>query len=309
MLRALASLVPQAGQEAHGAEEVWTSEQLIHHLADERTIGFPPFFEFTFPQLPVLHLGPLTIDPTPTKHVVFLVLGAVLTALSMIYVARVTVRRDPGREAPSGFANLVEAFVVFLRDEVALRNIGHGGERYVPYVLTLFFFILYCNLLGLVPWGATATANIAVTGALAFLSLVVIEVSGFQTLGARGYLRTIVFVPEGVPVWLKPFMVVLMIPVEILGKLAKPFALAVRLFANMTAGHAVLLALVGLILTYGALVTAPGLSAKAIGAVAIVGPILLALFVMVLEIFVALLQAFIFALLTAVFIGLIRHAH
>jgi F-type H+-transporting ATPase subunit a len=104
-------------------------------------------------------------------------------------------------------------------------------------------------------------------------------------------------------------MVVLMIPVEILGKLAKPFALAVRLFANMTAGHAVLLALVGLILTYGALVTAPGLSAKAIGAVAIVGPILLALFVMVLEIFVALLQAFIFALLTAVFIGLIRHAH
>jgi F-type H+-transporting ATPase subunit a len=148
-----------------------------------------------------------------------------------------------------------------------------------------------------------------VTGTLAFLSLVWIEASGFRALGPRGYLRTIVFVPAGVPAWLTPVMVVLMVPVELLGKLAKPFALAVRLFANMTAGHAVILSLVGLILTYGALVQAPGLSAKAIGVVAIVGPILLGLFVMLLELFVAVLQAFIFALLTAVFIGLIRHAH
>ena len=290
-------------------EETWSSDALIHHLADQRVIEFAPFGQFHLPTLPTLHLGPIAVDLSPTKHVFFLVIAALLTALSMIYVAYVSVKRDPGREAPSGFSNLIEAFVVFLRDEVALRNIGHGGERYVPYVLTLFFFILYANLLGLVPWGATATANITVTGTLAFLSLVWIEVSGFQALGPRGYLRTIVFVPEGVPAWLKPFMVVLMVPVELLGKLAKPFALAVRLFANMTAGHAVILSLVGLILTYGALVQAPGLAAKAIGAVAIVGPILLGLFVMVLELFVAALQAFIFALLTAVFIGLIRHVH
>lgn len=291
-----------------GGQDAWSPEALIHHLGDQRVIELAPFGEIHLPQW-IVRLGPLTLDLSPTKHVVFLLIAAVLSALSMAYVAHVSVKRDPGREAPTGFANLIELIVIFLREEVALRNIGHGGVRYVPYVLTLFFFILYCNLLGLVPWGATATSNIAVTAALAVLSLIVIEVSGFQALGPRGYLRTIVFVPEGVPVWLKPLIALLMIPVELLGKLAKPFALAVRLFANMTAGHAVLLSLLGLILTYGVLVAAPELSTKAIGVTAIVGPVLLALFVLVLEILVALLQAFIFALLTAVFIGLIRHAH
>ncbi|MGH7546035.1 MAG: F0F1 ATP synthase subunit A, partial [Gemmatimonadota bacterium] len=261
------------------------------------------------PQFPPLHLGPLTIDLSLTKHVVFLWIAAILTVLSMAHVARVSVRRDPGREAPKGFANLIEAFVAYLRDEVALRNIGHGGERFVPYVLTLFFFILYGNLLGLVPWGATATSNISVTAALATLSLLMIEVSGFVALGPRGYLKTIVFVPEGLPWYGKVGMAVVMTPVELLGKLTKPFALAIRLFANMTAGHFLLLSLIGLILTYGALVQMPGVSSKLVGGVAIAGPLALALFVMLLEIFVALLQAYIFAMLTAVFIGLIRHAH
>lgn len=290
-------------------EEGWSPEALIHHLSDERVIRLDPFGAIHLPALPALHLGPLVLDLSPTKHTVFLALAALLAALSMGYVAYVSVKRDPGRESPSGFANLIEAFVIFLRDEVALRNIGHGGQRYVPYVLTLFFFLLYCNVFGLVPWGATATANITVTGALAFLSLVLIEVSGFRALGPVGYLRTIVFVPAGLPWYGALGLAVLMTPVELIGKLAKAFALAVRLFANMIAGHAVILSLVGLILTYGVLVTAPGLPAKAIGVTAIVGPILLALFVMLLELFVAVLQAFIFALLTAVFIGLIRHAH
>jgi F-type H+-transporting ATPase subunit a len=177
-------------------------------------------------------------------------------------------------------------------------------------VLTLFFFILYCNLLGLVPWGATATANVMVTGALAFLSLLLIEGAGLASLGPKGYLRTIVFVPEGLPWPGKVAVAILMTPVEIIGKLTKPFALAMRLFANMVAGHAVILSILGLILTYGVYVAvAPDAAGKAIGAVAIVGPLLLALFVALMELLVAFIQAFIFALLTAVFIGLIRHAH
>lgn len=290
-------------------EQEWSPEVMRHHVADGRVIDLAPFGEIPLPQFPPLDLGPLTIDVSPTKHVVFLWIAAVLTLLSMTYVARVSVKRDPGRQAPTGFANLIEAFVIYLRDEVALRNIGHGGERLVPYVLTLFFFILYCNLLGLVPWGATATSNIAVTAGLAALSLILIEVSGFLSLGARGYVKTIVFVAEGLPWYGRVLMAVVMTPIEILGKLAKPFALAVRLFANMTAGHFVLLSLLGLILTYGALVQASGVSPKLVGGVAIAGSIALALFVMVLEIFVALLQAYIFAMLTAVFMGLIRQAH
>lgn len=289
-------------------EEGWSPEVMTHHVADQRVIELAPFGEIALPQLPPVHLGPLVLDLSPTKHVVFLAIAALCTFVSMGYVARVTLRRARLGAAPSGFANLIEAFVVYLRDEVALRNIGHGGERFVPYVLTLFFFILYANLLGLVPWGATATSNIAVTGALAVLSLILIEVSGFLSLGPRGYLKTIVFVPEGLPWYGRIVMAVIMTPVEILGKLAKPFALAIRLFANMTAGHFVILSLLGLILTYGALVQASG-ALKLIGGLAIAGSIVLALFVMVLEIFVALLQAYIFAMLTSVFVGLVRHAH
>ena len=123
-----------------------------------------------------------------------------------------------------------------------------------------------------------------------------------RELGAKGYMKTIFFVPEGLNPVMSAVMLVILTPVELIGKLAKPFALAVRLFANMTAGHFVLLALLGLILTYGSFTSATGIFA-------IFGSMGLGLFVMFLEIFVALLQAYIFAMLVAVFIGLIRHAH
>jgi F-type H+-transporting ATPase subunit a len=177
-----------------------------------------------------------------------------------------------------------------------MPNIGHGGERYVPFVATLFFFILTANLLGLLPWGTSATGNISVTAALAVLSLIVIEVSGMRALGPKGYLGTIVYIPHGLPKWMVPIMALIMTPVELLGKLAKPFALAIRLFANMTAGHVVILAIIGLIFLFGSYAIA-------------VGPVLMAVALMFLELFVAFLQAYIFALLTSVFIGLIRHAH
>ena len=129
----------------------------------------------------------------------------------------------------------------------------------------------------------------------------VVEVAGFMALGPKGYMGTIFYIPKGIPKIMQVVMLIIMTPVELIGKIAKPFALAVRLFANMTAGHFVILSLLGLIIVYG------GLSAT--GVAAVTGSLALGLFVMFLEIFVAFLQAYIFTALTAVFIGLIRHAH
>jgi F-type H+-transporting ATPase subunit a len=203
--------------------------------------------------------------------------------------------------APSGMANALEAMIIYFRDEIVRRNIGHGADGYTPFILSLFFFILTMNLLGLVPWGASPTGNIMVTGALALCSLVAIEVSGFVALGPAGYAKTIFYAPKGMGPVGTAIMLVIMTPVELVGKIAKPFALMVRLFANMTAGHTVILALVGLIFVFGDLTLARwGVAVGSIG---------MSVAMMMLEIFVAFLQAYIFAMLTSVFIGLIRHAH
>ncbi len=272
---------------------------LMHHLVDGRELELPGA-TVHLPQWDPVHLGPMTIDFSPTKHVVFLILAAILCAVVFIGLGKLA-RRKHDQEAPSGFANAMEAMVLYFRDEVVRRNIGHGADRFTPLILTLFFFILVMNLLGLVPFGATATGNLSVTAALALVSLVVIEVSGFLELGPGGYAKTIFYAPEGLNPVGKALMLVIMTPVEFLGKLAKPFALAIRLFANMTAGHTIVLSLVGMIFVFGNL--ALGRWGVAGGSVA------MSTAIMILEIFVAFLQAYIFAMLTAVFIGLIRHAH
>lgn len=131
------------------------------------------------------------------------------------------------------------------------------------------------------------------------MTFIVVEIAGMKALGFKGYMGTIFYVPKGLPKPLVPIMLIIMTPVEFLGKLTKPFALAIRLYANMTAGHAIVLALTGLLVLAGignALFIAPA-------------PLLMAIAIMILEVFVAFLQAYIFAMLTAVFIGLIRHAH
>ncbi|MFQ5678931.1 MAG: F0F1 ATP synthase subunit A [Gemmatimonadota bacterium] len=283
--------------------ERWDTEAMIHHIADGRTIelGFGTI-DLSALTLPPVHVGPLTIDLSITRHVLFLFVASVLTLLTMWAAAGQARRLEQGERAPGGVLNAAEAFYLYLRDEVAMATIGPGGERFVPYVIALFFFILYANLLGLVPFGATATSNIMVTAGMALISLAVIEWAGLRTLGPRGYLGTIFYLPKGLPTFMVPIMLLIMTPVELIGKLAKPFALAVRLFANMTAGHFVILALLGLIVTRGSF-------SHAAGVVAILGAVALGLFVMFLEIFVAFLQAYIFAMLTSVFIGLIRHAH
>lgn len=273
------------------------NEMILHHLADSPEWE-TPFGVVHLPQFAPVHLGPITLDLSITKHVLFMMIAAVLVAVLLIVAARGAARehRAGAEQGPKGAANVVEAFILYLRDEVALKNIGHGGQRFVPYVITVFFFILFCNLLGLLPWGASPTGNISVTAALAVMTFIVVEVAGMKTLGFKGYMGTIFFLPPGVPTLMKPFILLIMTPVELLGKLTKPFALAIRLYANMTAGHAVVLAFTGMLVLAGlanTLFVAPA-------------PILMAVGILVLEVFVGFLQAYIFAMLTAVFIGLIR---
>jgi F-type H+-transporting ATPase subunit a len=298
MMRFLTPLLSAAVQEPGGDFDI--KEMILHHLADS-DVWEAPWGEVHLPQFAPLHIGPLSLDFSITKHVLFMMIAAVLVAILLIAAAWDAQRAHAagaGR-GPKGAANIVEAFILFLRDEVALKNIGHGGEKYVPYIVTVFFFILFCNMLGLLPWGASPTGNISVTAALAVVTFIIVEVAGMKALGPTGYAKTIFFIPHGVPTVMKPIMLAIMTPVEFLSKLTKPFALTIRLYANMTAGHAVVLALTGLLVMAGTasvLWIAPA-------------PLIMAIMIMVLEIFVALLQAYIFAMLSAVFIGLIRHAH
>jgi F-type H+-transporting ATPase subunit a len=272
---------------------------ITHHLADAREWELPGF-ALHLPQWEPIHLGPLTIDLSPTKHVLLLVLAATICAVVFIGVAR-AVQRKYTHNAPSGPANAAEALVVFFRDQVCRANIGHGADAYVPYILTLFFFILTANLLGLIPFMGSATGNISVTAALALISFIVIEISGFRTLGPAGYARTIFYAPPGMHPVGAAVMLLVMVPVEFLGKLTKPFALAVRLFANMTAGHTLILSLVGIIFVFANMTFGRwGIAGASVG---------MATAISILEVFVAFLQAYIFAMLTAVFVGLIRHAH
>jgi F-type H+-transporting ATPase subunit a len=263
-------------------------EMILHHLADSNELELPVIGAVPLPHLPTFHIGPIAVDLSITKHVVFMFVAAILVAALLIIAARDAKKAHQGgaEVGPKGAANVVEAFILFLRDEVALKNIGHGGEKYVPYIVSVFFFVLFCNMLGLVPWGASATGNISVT-------------AGMKALGAKGYLKTIFYAPEGMSPFMKAPMYLIMTPVEFLSKLTKPFALAIRLYANMTAGHAVVLALTGLIIS--AFLASVFWAAPA--------PLAMAVGIMVLEIFVAVLQAYIFAMLSSVFIGLIRHAH
>jgi F-type H+-transporting ATPase subunit a len=267
------------------------------HISDSRAIDFPCLkpgwvCEYELPQWQPLHIGSFTIDLSPTKHVIMLLIAATICIILMLMAARAHRRQYAAGKAPKGLANGIEATILYMRQEIILPNVGPHGDRYVPFVLSLFFFILFANLLGLVPYGSTATGNISVTATLAILSFIMIEIAGMRTLG-KGYIKTIVYWPSDQPFIMKALLTPLLTPLELASKFTKPFALAIRLFANMTAGHIVVLALIGLIFTFSSWFIAPA-------------PFLGALGIMLLEIFIAFLQAFVFALLTSVFIGLIR---
>ncbi len=239
--------------------------------------------------------GEIVVDFSITRHLVYAILGALIVAVLFISLAR-RYRRGVGREtAPKGtFQNMMETMIVFIRDEVAKPNLGDYYPKYLPFLLTLFFFILVCNLLGLVPFGGTATSNITITAVLALFTFFATQFSG-----SKDYWAHIVNPP--VPWWMKPIM----IPVEILGLFTKPFALCVRLFANMTAGHLVLLSLIGLIFTF------TNQFGAGVGYGVAVVSVAFSLFIALLEVLVALIQAYIFTVLSALFIGMAieEHAH
>jgi len=249
------------------------------------------------------HLGPLTPQGEITllsNHIVMMLVAALLLVLFLPPLVRRRAGSDPiGRLVPTGFANLIEMICQYLRTEVAEPALQEHTDRFVNYIWTVFFFILTVNLLGLLPipalaglakapLGGTATGNVWVTGTMALITMGMMVVNGLR-LGGRHYLAH--FCPG--PWWLAP----LLIPVEIIGLIARIFALTIRLFANMIAGHILLAVLLSFILLAGASMGAGGGFLIAVPVVA--GSVAITL----LEVLVAFLQAFIFTFLTALFIG------
>jgi len=290
--------------QAGDAGKLNIGEMIMHHAGDSNTIEFDYFFgiaQIHLPKWAPVHVGPLTLDLSPTKHVVFMILAAVLVFAVMKIAANALEKQRATGRAPTGFAGVIEGAVLWVRNDIAIANIGHGGEKFAPLIITLFFFILFANLLGLVPYGASPTANLAVTAGLAFIVFLVIEIAGFLKLGPKGYLATIFPHFPGLHGPGAVALSIFMSPIEVLGKLVKPFALAVRLFGNMTAGHFVILSLFGIVLMFGHLRFANwGIGFATAGLVT---------GIMLLELIVAFLQAYVFALLSSVFIGLMQHEH
>ena len=234
-------------------------------------------------------------DIGPTKHVMWLLIAAIIVATLLLLTASAHKRHSHESGHPKGFAAAMEAVMLYLRNEIYLPVLGgHGGEKYVPFCLSLFFFIATCNVLGMFPYGSTATGNIAVTAGLAIITFFMIEIAGMKALG-KGYIGTIIYWPHDMPLGLKLPLTLSMTPIELISKFTKPFALTVRLFANMVAGHVIILSLIGLIFLFGWAVAIPSMA--------------MALFITTLEVLVVFVQAFIFSLLAAVFIGQIRAAH
>jgi F-type H+-transporting ATPase subunit a len=254
--------------------------ELLHHVQDSHELQLPFVGHVQLPSFVPVHIAGLTIDFSITKHVVFLWVAALLLCVLSIWAAK----RNQKQRVPTGFGNLMEVFVQFIRDEIVIPNMGPKGVKYMPYLLTTFFYILIMNLLGLIPYGASATGNVSVTAGLAIIAFIMIQASAIRSQGIGHYLAHLT---GGVHWALWPIM----IPIEILGLFTKPFALCIRLFANMTGGHIVIVSLIGLIFIFQSYVIA-------------IGPVGFVLGINFLELFVAFLQAYIFTMLTSLFMGL-----
>jgi len=268
----------------HGTEHVAKLDPMGHILNSE-------YWELTHSirvnvseliPIPSFHIGSLEVNLSPSLHVAMLWLAAILLFLMLRRVAR-----SEENNLPKGrLRNFFEAIIMFVRDEVVYNIMGEKvGRRFLPYLLTVFFFILFINLLGLIPTMASATGNINVTATLAIMTFLVTQGSGMRENGIVTHWRNLV--PPGVPIFILPIM----IPIEIMGMFTKPFSLTMRLFANMIAGHIIILSFFGLIF---------GLSLKLafISILPFAGAVAISAF----EIFVGFLQAFIFTFLSTIFI-------
>jgi F-type H+-transporting ATPase subunit a len=302
LVLALSTTASPAPAEHGGGHEDTLSEVMLHHVSDGYILEYPgicadhrnPSGGKSFHwdcETDLKHVfgdslvfG--SLDMTPTKHLVMMWIASVILVLAFVVSVR---KKDV---VPRGLYNFLEMLVQFVRSEIAIPNIGKAdADRFVPYLCTAFFFILFVNLFGLIPYAATATGNVGVTLALALFTFLITQFAAIKSQGIGGYLKHLT---GGVAVWLWPIM----IPVEILGLFTKPFALTIRLFANMLAGHIVILSLLGLIFALGSPFVA-------------VGSVPMALAIFALELFVAFVQAYIFTMLSSLFIGagLVHHGH
>ena len=225
-------------------------------------------------------------DFSLTRNVVQMILALALLTWLMISIANSYKKGQGVTSAPKGKQSLLEPVITFVRDEVAKPNLGHKADKYLPYLLTVFFFILINNIAGLIPCTANVTGNIAFTVVLGVISFVVILFSSNSHFWGH------IFNPPGVPGFVKPILVL----VEFLSVFIKPFALIIRLFANMVAGHIIIICLISLIFIFAQLNTYAGIGAMPVS-------IAFTIFIYFIEVLVAFLQAFIFTMLTAVFIG------
>ncbi len=276
------------------------SQNPLSHVLDSNAIELP------WPT-PLLNRGDWSLERTITLPSIFgiqitrLMVMEIVAAGLMIAILVPVVRHVARTPVSKGwFPNMFEAMLLFIRDDVARPSIGgHAADRFLPYLWTVFFFVLFNNLMGMFPGGASATGNVNVTGVLALMTLVVVISAGMREMGAAGY--WIGIVPHmDVPKLMKPPLWGLMFVIEVAGLMIRHVVLAIRLFANMFAGHVVLSVILGFIL-----MAQMSLAFWLVMPVSIVGVILLSL----LELFVGFLQAYVFTFLSALFIGAALHPH
>lgn len=251
-----------------------------HHYIDLYFLGKVPLPHFE----PVEIFG-IKFDFSITKATAMVFLASIITILILAYAAS----SNKKNKIPKGIGNMIEAVVVFIRDEIVVANMGKDGLKYMPFFLTMFFFVLFANLIGLFPFLAQPTKNINITAALALITFFMTQAAGIKAHGFGGYVKNLV--PPGVPTFVLPIMIV----VEFIGLFTKPFSLMMRLFANITAGSIIIFSLIGLIFVMeyaGSVIAIP-----------------FALFIYMMEIFIAFLQAYIFTMLSVLYINMARHHH
>lgn len=268
------------------------------HVVHNAATHMPVYEPVWYPQtgIDVVDEAIQPMDFVITKFMVIEVIVAAIIVVVFTWLAR----RMRGGAAPKGrFWNFLEAILLFVRDKIARPAIGHDADKYMPFLWTLFFFILGCNVIGMVPWMGTPTGALAVTGVLALTSFGVVLATGFKRLGFVGFWKA--QVPHMDLAWpIKIVLAPLIWVIEVFGLFVKHGVLAMRLLANMMAGHLVLAVLVGFIGATANLAIWWGvMPLSVLGATAL----------SILELFVACLQTYIFVFLTALFIGAASHAH
>jgi len=225
-------------------------------------------------------------DISLTRNVVQMILALTLLVWIMMTIAKRYQKGHGVKTAPTGMQNLIEPIITFVRDDVAKPNLGAKWEKYLPFLLTMFFFILINNIIGLIPGTANVTGNIAFTFVLGIISFIVILASSKKHYWGH------IFNPPGMPLWVK----FILVPVEFVSVFVKPMALIIRLFANMVAGHIIIICLISLIFIFSAMSKGVGIASAPLA-------VAFTIFIYFIEILVAFLQAYIFTMLTAVFVG------